>query len=287
MAKEQKRGLGSGLDSLIPKSLDSSLLLETNEKIHKLSIDSIEANVQQPRKNFDDIELDELAESIKQHGVIQPIIVTPLTNGKYRLVAGERRLRASIIAKEATIPAIVRTLKKLEILEMAMIENVQRVDLNPVEQALAIERLHQEFNLTYETIAKKLGKAISTVRNTTRLLQLPKDAIECLNTKTITEGHARALLSIKDYPSHQKFLLEHCVNGWSVRQAERYASGVKSGVIDAKEAKARVSLVTPETKILGKKLGTVVHVRRMSKGGRLEISFSNDAELERIINQIS
>lgn len=287
MANTQKHGLGSGLEALIPKNFDPSLLIEANEKVQKLPLGSIEANSQQPRKTFDDAALNELAASIKEHGVIQPIIVTPLNNGKYRLVAGERRLRASVVAKESTIPAVVRSLKNLESLEVAMIENVQRVDLNPVEQALAIERLHHEFSMSYETVAKKLGKAKSTIGNTARLLQLPGEAIEALNTKIITEGHARALLSLKNYPKHQKLLLEHCKNGWSVRQAERYVVGVKSGVVDIDEAKARVSLDTPETKALGEKLGTSVHVRRMAKGGRLEIVFNSDSELKRIIDRIN
>ena len=287
MVKIKKHGLGSGLSSLIPKDVNTALIIETTEKIHKVALDLIEPNSQQPRHYFDELSLKELAESIKKHGVLQPIIVSPLSNNKYQLVAGERRWRASRLAGLATVPAIVRTLKELEQLEMAMIENVQRVDLSPIEQAISIEKLHQQFNLSYDSIAKRLGKALSTVNNIARLLQLPPHVIEALNKKIITEGHARAILSLKDYPDHQNQLLTSVINGWSVRQAERYVVSIKNGVKDVVEAKARVATDTPETKILGKKLKTQVYLRRTAKGGRLEIVFNNDDDLTRIINQLS
>lgn len=286
MAKIQKQRLGNGLAALIPKDVDTSLIIDTTEKIHKIDVNSIECNKDQPRRHFDEQSLNELAESIKNYGVIQPIVVSPKLNDKYQIVAGERRWRASKVAGIATIPAIIRTMKELEKLEVAMIENVQRVDLSPVEQALSIEKLHQQFSLTYQAIAKKLGKAESTVSNTARLLQLPQEAIEALNKKSITEGHARAILSLKDYPQHQKLLLESSANGWSVRQAERYANSIKLGVKDSSEAKARVAMDTPETKIVGKRLKAEVHIRRMARGGRLEIVFNDDQELARIIKQI-
>ncbi len=286
MTNKQKHGLGSGLGSLIPKDIDQSILTESLEKVHKLALEVITPNKEQPRKHFEDNSLKELAESIKEHGVLQPIIVSPKGDGKYHLVAGERRWRAAKQAGLKTIPAIVRTFKDLEKLEVALIENVQRVDLNPIEQALGIERLHQQFSMTYEAIAKKLGKALSTVNNISRLLQLPPAAIEALNTKIITEGHARAVLALKDFPEHQAELLKNCIKGWSVRQAERYVTSIKSGVNDDKEAKARVELDTPETEVLGKALGTTVHVRRMAKGGRLEIIFKDDNQLKQIIERI-
>ncbi len=287
MASKQKHGLGSGLSSLIPQEIDKNLLTETLEKIQKIAITNIEPSKDQPRRHFDETGLKELAESIKSHGVLQPIVVSPKADGKYQLVAGERRWRAAKIAGKNTIPAIVRTLKELEKLEVAMIENVQRVDLSPIEQALSIERLHQQFSMTYETISKKLGKALSTVNNIARLLQLPPEAIEALNTKIITEGHARAVLALKEFPEFQNILLKNCIGGWSVRQAERYVTSVKSGIRDKSEVKARVSLNTPETKALGKRLGTKVHIRRTAKGGRLEISFNNDDQLKEILDRIN
>ena len=287
MVSKQKHGLGSGLSALIPQDIDTSIFGETLEKVHRLSLDLIDASKDQPRKHFDENSLRELADSIKEHGVIQPIVVTAHKEGRYLLVAGERRLKAAAIAGEKTIPAIVRSLKDLERLEMAMIENVQRVDLSPIEQAFGIEHLHQQFGMTYNTIAKKLGKAFSTVNNIARLLQLPEEAIDALNKKIITEGHARAILALKDYPLQQKALLKNCVNGWSVRQAERYVTSIKSGVINESAAKARVALDTPETKKLSKRLGTTVQLRRMAKGGRLEIGFKNDQELAQLIKRLS
>lgn len=286
MAKIQKHGLGSGLAALIPKDVDSSLIMDTTERVHKLALELIEPNKSQPRHHFDNDSLLELAESIKKHGVLQPIVVSPKGH-KYQLVAGERRWRATKLAGLPTVPAIVRTLKELEQLEVAMIENVQRVDLSPIDQALSIEKLHQQFNLSYDSIAKRLGKALSTVNNIARLLQLPPEAIESLNKKIITEGHARAVLALKDYPKHQHSLLQSCIKGWSVRQAERYVISIKSGVKDVSEAKARVAIDTPETKALGKRLKTQVHIRRMAKGGKLEIIFTDDKELKSIIERIS
>lgn len=285
MAKTTKHGLGSGLSVLIPKEIDTDLFKDATEKIHKLALDIVEPSSDQPRKHFDEESLKELAESIKKHGVLQPIVVSP--NGKtYRLVAGERRWRAAKIANLKEIPAIVKTLEELERLEISIIENVQRVDLTPIEQAVSIEKLHQQFSMSYESIAKRLGKAISTVNNIVRLLQLPPEAIEALNKKNITEGHARAILSLKDHPEQQKHLLKACINGWSVRQAERFAVSVKEGIKDSKQAQARVYEETPETKVLGKRLGAKVSLKRMAKGGRLEITFNNDEDLKRILDLI-
>jgi len=287
MSNNQKHGLGNGLSALIPKDISTDLLSDATEKVHHIALNFIEPNSAQPRRYFDKNYLEDLANSIREHGIIQPIVVSPKQNDKYQIIAGERRWRAAKLAKLKTIPAIIRTMEELERLEVAMIENVQRVDLSPIEQALGIEKLHQQFSLSYETIAKRMGKHISTVNNIARLLQLPPEAIDALNKKFITEGHARAVLSLKDYPEHQKYLLKSAIGGWSVRQAERYVTSIKSGIKDAVEAKARVFTETPQTKELGKKLKTEVHIRRMAKGGRLEIVFNNDQDLDRIIDRIS
>jgi ParB family chromosome partitioning protein len=281
-----KSGLGRGFDSLIPQNFDNSLLLDETERIQKLPIEKIAANPDQPRRVFDEAALQELSISISNHGILQPIVVTASGDG-YRIVAGERRWRAAKLAKLKAVPAIVRGLKELEELEIALVENVQRVDLSPLEQAISIERLHEQFSLTYEQIAKKLGKATPTVHNTVRLLQLPQDARDALIANTITEGHGRAILALKGQDEHQAELLRNILkHGWSVRQTERYVLGVKSGATEVKAAKARVDTDTPETKRLGKRLGTKVQVRRTAKGGKLEISFKTDDELDRIIGLI-
>lgn len=286
MAQTPKRGLGSGLGSLIPQGFDNSLLLNEDERIQKVQHAVVQANKDQPRRHFDQEALNELAESIKKHGILQPIVVAPLGDGKYQIIAGERRWRAAAIAGQKQVPVIVRTLKEQQQLEIAIIENVQRVDLSPLEQALSIEKLHQQFGLPYDAIAKQLGKATSTVNNIVRLLQLPTEAVEALNNKMISEGHARAILSLKDAPEAQAQLLEAIVkNQWSVREAERFVTAHKAGHQDT-AAKQRVQTETPETKALATRLNTTVQVKRTAKGGRIEIRFADDDQLTAIINQL-
>lgn len=278
------KGLGKGFAALMPQNFDTRILIDENEKVYDLEISDIRPNEAQPRQYFDDVALEQLAQSIKQHGVLQPIVVTPLKGGGYQIIAGERRWRASALAGKKKIAAFIRTPKEIEQLEIALIENVQRVDLSPLEQARSIERLHQQFNVTYESIAKRLGKAPSTITNIVRLLQLPKKAFEALQEGKITEGHARAILSLKGHAKQQQALLDAILKfGWTVRHAERYATSVKSGIQERKEVHARVKTETPETKRLSKRIGAPVKVKRMAKGGRLEITFKNDEELTKII----
>jgi ParB family chromosome partitioning protein len=214
--------------------------------------------------------------------VLLPLVVTA-SGDKYHIIAGERRFRAAKLARLDTVPAIVRTLKEIEQLEIALIENVQRVDLSPLEQAASIERLHGQFNVSYNDIAKRLGKAPSTINNIVRLIQLPIDAQNALRDHAITEGHARMILSLKDSPDKQEHLLNAIIkDGWSVRMAERYVTSLKEGAKTEAAAKARVSTETPATKQLAKRLGAPVHLRRTAKGGKLEIGFKDDADLERI-----
>lgn len=287
MAQTAKRGLGAGLGSLIPQNFDATILVAEDERIQKVALGSIAANNDQPRRHFDQAALQELAESIKIHGILQPLVVAPNGEGKYQIIAGERRWRAAQLTKLATVPVIVRTLKEQAQLEVAIIENVQRVDLSPLEQAVSIERLHVQFGLAYDAIAKQLGKANSTVNNIVRLLQLPKAAQEALNTKKITEGHARAILALKNNPEAQKQLLQAIIkNGWSVREAERFVTAHKAGH-ESKTAKQRVQTETPETQALATRLQAPVRIKRTAKGGRLEISFTSDDELQRIVAQLS
>ena len=175
-----------------------------------------------------------------------------------------------------TVPALIRSSQELEQLEIALIENVQRVDLSPLEQAVSIERLHEQFSLSYEAIAKRLGKAHSTVNNTVRLLRLPEAARQALAAGKISEGHARAILALKGDDERQTYLLETIISqGWSVRQAERFVTSVKAGTKDVKKTHEHVATETPATKQLSKKLGYPVITRRTAKGGKLEISLQN------------
>jgi len=281
-----KSGLGRGFGSLIPQNFDNSLLLDESERVQRLPIAKIMPDSQQPRQHFDEAALNELAVSIKNHGILQPLVVTPHGEG-YQIIAGERRWRAARIAKLTNVPAVIRTLKEQERLEIALVENVQREDLSALEQAVSIERLHQQFNLTYEAISKRLGKSVPAVSNTVRLLQLPAPAQLALTQKRINEGHARAILALKGSAEQQQQLLEAIeAHGWSVREAERFVASVKAGVKDRKGTAARVSTETPETKALSKRFSAPVHIRRTAKGGKLEISFTSDEELTRIITQL-
>lgn len=279
--------MGKGFDALISDNFDKSLLLTSDDRIEKIPVDKLQPGRHQPRQNFDPTALQELAASIKRHGVVQPLVVTPEKDGHYGLVAGERRWRAAQAAGLKEVPAIVRQRQELEQLEIALIENVQRVDLSPLEQAVSIERLHEQFNLGYDDIAQRLGKATSTVNNTVRLLQLPESARDALAAKKITEGHARAILSLKGDAERQEYLLQAIIGqGWSVRQAERFATSVKSGIKEAKQAHARTETETTETKRLSKKLDAPVHIRRTARGGKLEITFTSDDDLARLINEL-
>ena len=281
-------GLGRGFDALLPTDFDPSVLLDKNEQVHKLAIDSLSPNVDQPRKAFDEVALKELSESIKRHGIVQPLVVQPLEEGKYEIIAGERRFRAAQKAGLKSVPAIIRSAKAQERLEIALIENVQRVDLSPLEQAVSIARLHEQFNLPYAEVAQRLGKAETTVSNIIRLLQLPAEAQEALQAGRITEGHARAILALKGDTEHQKRLLE-LIEGqaWSVREAERYVTALKQGAKTTQKAVEKIQTTTPATENLSKNLKTPVSIKRTAKGGRLEIHFKSDTDLERIIKRLS
>jgi ParB family chromosome partitioning protein len=279
--------LGRGLEGLLPTDFDNSILLGSEERIQNLFLKDVQANANQPRKHFDDQAMQELAESVREHGVLQPIIVSPSDNGTYEIIAGERRWRAAGIAKLKSIPAIVRERAAVERLEIALIENVQRVDLSPLEQAQSIVHLHDQFNLSYQDIAQKLGKAAPTVHNLVRLLQLPDAARLALQERTITEGHARAILALKDKPELQEQLLKLIVTeSWSVRQAEQFVNAHKEGIASSKVVKERTVKETVETKRLARKIGTKVTIHHTAKGGRLEIHFKSDKELEDLYQKL-
>lgn len=284
MDRPTKRGLGKGFEALLPLDFDKSILLSPEDRIEKIPLDKLKPNPGQPRRHFDEVALNELASSIKRYGVIQPLLVTP-QDGAYVIVAGERRWRAAKVAGLDSVPAVVRKRKELEQIEIALIENVQRVDLTPLEQAISIEKLHAQFNFTYDDIAKRLGKASSTIINVVRLLKLPEKAKEALNTNKMTEGHARQILAIAEYPDQQEYLLHAIIRkNWNVRQSEQFVTSLKTGIKETKKASARTATETKETKMLSKKLNTIVSLKRMAHGGRLEITYKNDDDLTRIIN---
>ncbi len=287
--------LGKGLDALIPTDIDDFVsdslpeeLKEDGQNVSLLSPSVIEPNPHQPRSEFTESDLKDLSESIKVHGIIQPLVVIKTKAGKYQLVAGERRLRASKLAGLNKVPAIVRTFSEQEQLELAVIENIQRAELKPLEVSVAYAKLVEQFNLTHDQIAERVGKGSSTVSNSIRLLNLPHAAKLALQKGQITEGHARAILSIEDNAG-QTFLLEEILkSNLTVRETEEAARRLKKGEINKKPVKAKE--IRREhaaiTNSLGKILGTKVGIQSTAKGGRLVIEYYSDEELNRIINQI-
>src|SRR3990167_11398258 len=283
MAKKQ--ALGRGFEALIPKDIDASILEEDKHRVQKILISDIKPSPTQPRREFDQAALSELSKSIEQHGVVQPIIVVRNKNG-YLIVAGERRWRAARDAGLKELPAIVRSLQELEQIELSLIENIQRVDLSPLEQGLAVYKLQQQFNLTLEDIAVKLGKAPSTVSNLTRLLQLPESARQALADGKISEGHARAILALKGDETKQERLLSSILNnGWTVRQAEQFVVAAKRGA-PVTQATKHTESKTELTEKIGQKLGTDVKIKNTAKGGQLIITFKDDNHLAELAKKL-
>jgi ParB family transcriptional regulator, chromosome partitioning protein len=279
----QKVALGKGLGALIP---DLSTLDDKEKKalgIIELELDRIAPNEYQPRKVFDDGKLKELAASIKEQGVIQPIIVHRAGNG-YGLIAGERRWRAARLAGLKTIPALVKEATKRELLEMALIENIQREDLNPLEAAEAYKRLQDEFKLTQEDLARRVGKERSTVTNFLRILGLAKEIKQEIAAGNLSMGHAKAILSLERVRDQAQAAMHIAKKGLSVREAETLVGRMKS---PPKEKKARLSheLKAIEEK-LRKALGTKVSLSSKSKGGKIVIDYYSDEELDRILEKI-
>ncbi len=283
-----KRGLGKGLDSLIPNSVDTK---EPSQDVNKavspdtiVDINKLEPNRKQPRKNFDQESLLELSESIKQHGLIQPILVQD-RGTFYEIVAGERRWRASKLAGLKEVPVIIRNFTEQEIVEIALIENLQRQDLNPIEEAMAYKRLMTEFNLKQDEVAERVSKNRATIANSIRLLKLSENVQQMVIDRDISEGHARAILSVENPDEQYKIALKIFNDKMSVRDVEKYIKNLNK---PPKEIKAvNETLIAIYNKLeeeLKEKLGTKVSIT--SKGddgsGKLEIEFYNHDDLERI-----
>lgn len=288
MSAKSQRGLGKGFEALMPQNLEDMLTDRSNDRVQNVFISKITPNPDQPRREFDEQALEELAESIKQYGVLQPLLVMP-KGSIYQIIAGERRWRASKKAGLDKVPVVIRTTKELEQLEIAMVENIQRVDLSPLEQAATIGRLHELFHVSYEDIAKRLNKAESTVNNIVRLLQLPPAAQDALRSGKISEGHARSILALKKLPERQEeLLLLIQKHGWSVRQAEQYVVAAKADDgAGSPKAEKRAASSTPQTERLTKILNRPVSVSHMAKGGRLIIRFKTDDDLDQLVSLLS
>lgn len=286
-----KKGLGRSFDSLLPSEMISEEFDPTasqDEKISELrhlSLADITPDPSQPRKHFDEEALAEMAISIKEHGILQPLIVVPSVKG-YVIVAGERRWRAANLAGLVKVPVLIRTLSDQHKLEVSLIENVQRRDLNPLETATAYLKLRDQFNLKLEEISQRVGgKSIAVISNTIRLLALPKAAKQALLDGHISEGHARQILALESDVDMQAILLKHITTeGWSVRRAEQFVIGYKKGNLGEKKAAAVTSTQTETdfTKSLATRLNMPVKVKTTAKGGQLIISFKNEQDLDKI-----
>lgn len=273
-----KRVLGKGLEALIPESIN-----EFNEnEIQELRISDIDPNSSQPRKSFDEDSLKELAQSIRQHGVIQPITVRP--NGdRYMIITGERRWRAARLAGLKTIPAIVKDLNDNDILEIALIENIQREDLNPIEQAKALKMLIEKFNFTQEDLAERLGKNRSTIANTMRLLNLSENVQNMIINGKLSEGHARALLGVSSKKMQEELAITASNTGLTVRELEKIVKKqVSKQNHNIQKQKLNPNLQECADK-LSQMLGTKVNIISNKRKGRIEIEYYSEEDLYRII----
>lgn len=289
MSSQQRKqtGLGRGFGSLIPEDFNTALLASEAERIEQIALENLRPHASQPRTVFEDSSLHELAESIRQYGILQPLVVVRNGDDTFTIIAGERRWRAAKQAKLTQIPVIIRTHNEHEQLAVSLTENIQRVDLSPLETAVSIEHLHTQHNVPYSEIAKRLGKAEATVSNIVRLLGLPTSARDALANNKITEGHARQILSLSANPAaQQKLLAMILTHGWSVRQAEQYVVAVKKDKTSVTEAQKLTNTETPETKLLSKRYNTPVHIKRTAKGGAIVLGFTSDEELARLLKQL-
>ncbi|MBI2215110.1 MAG: ParB/RepB/Spo0J family partition protein [Acidobacteria bacterium] len=283
MSKSAKKVLGRGLGALIPQK-DSQPIGHSGSAL-ELPVEAITPNPYQPRKTFDDAAIRELSESVRSHGIVQPLLVT--RNGeKYQLIAGERRFRAAKLAGLTTVPAIVKDpIVGLGALEIALIENIQREDLNPIEEALAYQQLHDEFGLTQDEVAKRVGKERSTVANHLRLLKLPDKVKTLVAATQLTMGHARALLALQT-AKQQEELAERAVrDDLSVRQVEAIVSPPPPKPKKQQEQKDVFTRDAEER--LQKSLRTKVEIRRKRRGGTIQVAFANEDELIRLFESLT
>lgn len=282
----RRRGLGKGLGALIPGAEAPSGLLEVR-------VDDIIANPRQPRHDVSSESLQELAASIREHGVLQPLIVTEMQpdaasgRPRYQLIAGERRWRAAMMAGLDVVPVLVKETTPQETLELALVENIQRADLNPLEEANAYRQLMEEFGLTQEQVADRVGRSRVSVTNSLRLLRLPDEIKEALLSNRISEGHARALLGLAEKHLQLRVLQAIEKQGLSVRQTEELVRRLVAGEPEREKVAPQP---TPDMRVLedrfGRALGTKVNLYRSKRGGRLVIYFFSEEELQALYDRI-
>jgi ParB family chromosome partitioning protein len=293
-SEQPRKALGKGIGALLPTRTHipaaapvPAAPAETRESSLNVPIDSIQPNPLQPRRVFHDSRLEELAQSIRANGIIQPLVVRNL-NGHYQLVAGERRWRAAKLAEIAMVPVVVREIPEDHLLEVTLIENIQREDLNPMETASAFARMSAELNLNAEIIGLRTGKDRTTVINLMRLLHLPADIQQLISDGKLTAGHGRCLLSLPTVELQREVAERTVANGWSVRQVEQTCAKMTAGKtakhVDEIKIDPNVKAAIQE---MERKLGTRIHVKEGARGrGKIEIEYYSAEDLDRIYDTI-
>ncbi len=287
-SKGKTNALGKGLDALISTE---AVQTEGSTTINEIAIEQIEANPNQPRREFDEAALLELSNSISEIGIIQPITLHQVSEDRYMIIAGERRWRASQLAGLKTIPAYIRTLDDASIMEMALVENIQREDLNAIEVALAYQQLMEGEGMTQEKVSQRVGKSRTAITNTLRLLRLPAQVQMALQKKQIDMGHARALLALESPSQQVKLFKEVVKNGYSVRKVEEIIQRLKTDEdshIDKKKIQAATELPKKYEDYrseLSKVLDSKIQIKVSANGkGKIDIPFDNEEQFNRIIN---
>ncbi len=276
MARGLGKGLGRGLDALFQDN-------KGDELIEQIRLEQIRPNPYQPREEFDETALNELAESIKIHGVLQPIVVRKSVKG-YDIVVGERRFRASQLAGKHDIPAIVKTLTDKQMMELAIIENLQREDLNPLEEAKSYQVMMEHLNLTQSETADRLGKSRPYIANMLRLLNLPAEIKQLINDKKISGGHGRTLLSLKDADTMHVVAAKVIAESMSVRQLELYVKSLGEHPVKVKQEPAKPKFLVKHEQTLKERFGTKVEISKSRNKGKIAIEFTSEEEFNRLIS---
>lgn len=285
MPESAQRGMGRGLASILPRSQKGA------EGFRELPLDLVRPNPRQPRRDFDQAALAELADSIRSRGVLQPVVVRPLAGGEYELVAGERRLRAAAIAELEAIPAVVREAADWERLDLALAENMAREDLNPVEEARACAMLVEDLGITKGEVGRRVGRSRVAISNLIRLLELPEEALELIEAGQLSEGHGRAILMCKDHGARRRLALGARDEGWSVRETEQRARELEE--FPSPRERPRV-VVHPDLQealsaaedALSAALGREVRVRARGERCRVELELDSPAEAVELAEQL-
>lgn len=278
-----QKGLGKGLGALLGDFSDE---VQSDSPYQMLPLHKIEPNPGQPRQDFDEDNLNDLAESIRIHGVIQPLTVRGLPNGYYQIIAGERRWRASRMAGLREVPAVVIEADDKKAMELALIENLQRADLNPVEEALGYQKLMEEYSMTQEEAAERVGKSRPAVANALRLLALPEEVMTMVRSGKLSAGHARAVLSVKDRKKQLAAAQKISALGLSVRQAELLCKNMGKEAPKEKEPVFTVNYVAECEKSLSKHLGRGVKIVSGKRKGRFELEFYGQDDLQNLLDAL-